>query len=134
MIKSIISFRHNKSDGGDDGYKQRKKWVIVYECFNGVNQVGKIVKHHDGDKSNNSIANFYLTDKSFKMERTVPHLVIAIHLSSGDETPYKSIYACCNELGINSGAIRQVLIGKSSKAKAKSNNQYYTFKKIDESK
>ena len=131
--KEYISFRDSKSDGGDDGYKERKEWVIVYECFNGVNQLGKIVKHRDGDKSNNSIANLYLTDKSFKMKRTVPHSVIAIHLSSGDETPYKSIYACCNELGIIRGAIRQVLIGKLSKAKAKSNNQYYTFR-IDENK
>ena len=49
-VKEYISFRHNKSDGDGGGYKQRKKWVIVYECFNGVNQLGKIVKHHDGDK------------------------------------------------------------------------------------
>ena len=41
--------------------------------------------------------------------------------------------AVMNSIGINSGAIRQVLIGKLSKAKAKSNNQYYTFR-IDESK
>ena len=101
--ENYISFPHNKSDGGNCKYTQRKKWVIVHECFIGVNQLGKIVKHHDGDKSNNSIANLYLTDKSFKMERTVPHSVIAIHLSSVDETPYKSIHACCKELGINSG-------------------------------
>ena len=123
-----INFQH------DGKQKQRKKWVIVYECLFNLIPPGKIVKHHDNDQSNNLASNLYLKDKKFTNERTVAHKIIAKKLNddgTDDEVEvveYDSMYACSKDLGVNSGGICQVLAGKSKKVKSKINGSFYTFK------
>ena len=122
----------------DGKQKQRKKWVIVYECLFDSIPPGKIVKHHDNDQSNNSASNLYLKDKKFSMERTVAHKIIAKKLNAdgtddgtddwAEAVEYDSMYACAKDLGVNSGGICQVLAGKSKKVKSKINGSFYTFK------
>ena len=125
--RDYINFQH------DGKQKQRKKWVIVYECLFGLIPLGKIVKHHDNDQSNNSASNLYLKDKKFTMERTVTHKIIAKKLNDDgmdevEAVEYDSMYACSKDLGVNTGGICQVLAGKSKKVKSKINGSFYTFK------
>ena len=125
--RDYINFQH------DGKQKQRKKWVIVYECLFDIIPPGKIVKHHDNNQSNNSASNLYLKDKKFTMERTVSHKIIAKKLNDDgtdevEAVEYDSMYACSKDLGVNTGGICQVLAGKSKKVKSKINGSFYTFK------
>ena len=109
----------------DGKSRQVRRWIFIWECFNGKLEEGKIVKHKNDNELDNSLENLYVCDKSFKMNRRDSKKIIA--KTEGKEITYNSIYSCSKDLNISSGNIHNVLNSKGGYLTSKKDNLRYTF-------
>ena len=129
-------------------YKNYHVHRFVWECFNGIIEGGKVIDHINNNKEDNSLDNLQLVTQKENCKKSAPNrdytftknnyknrrCVKAINIANKEEFFYNSISAAQQNLGINSGVIKNICDGNNycKSGKSKINNCVYNFCYINE--
>ena len=125
------------------GYKSCFVHRFVWECFNGIITDGKVIDHKNNNIEDNSLDNLQLVTHQENCKKSATNrdynfnkynyknkkCVKAVNIANKEELYFNTISAAQQNLGINSGVIKNVCECKNycKTGKSKLNNNIYKF-------